>query len=71
MKKFRGVDFYGVDGLLSEEELMARQSVRDFVDAKLLPVIREAWEEGARRQPNQAITATGRPSANHDQASPQ
>lgn len=25
---------------------MVRQSVREFVDAKLLPVIREAWEEG-------------------------
>jgi glutaryl-CoA dehydrogenase len=46
VKKFRGVDFYGLDALLSEEERMARQSVRDFVDARLLPVIREAWEAG-------------------------
>jgi glutaryl-CoA dehydrogenase len=46
MKKFRGVDFYGLDGQLSEEELLVRQSVRDFVDTELLPVIREAWEEG-------------------------
>jgi glutaryl-CoA dehydrogenase len=46
MKKFRGVDFYGLDALLSEEERMVRQTVREFVDAELLPVIRESWEAG-------------------------
>jgi glutaryl-CoA dehydrogenase len=46
MKKFRGVDLYQIDPLLSEEERMIRQTVREFVDAELLPVIREAWEQG-------------------------
>jgi glutaryl-CoA dehydrogenase len=46
MKKFRGVDFYQIDPLLTEEERMVRQTVRDFVDADLLPVIRDAWEKG-------------------------
>ena len=46
MKKFRGVDLYDIDPLLSDEEKMVRQTVREFVDAELLPVIREAWEEG-------------------------
>ncbi len=46
MKKFRGVDFYDLDPLLSDEEKMVRQTVREFVDAQLLPVIREAWEVG-------------------------
>jgi glutaryl-CoA dehydrogenase len=46
MKKFRGVDLYDIDPLLSDEERMVRQTVREFVDAELLPVIREAWEEG-------------------------
>ena len=46
MKKFRGVDLYELDPLLSDEERMVRQTVREFVDAELLPVIREAWEEG-------------------------
>ncbi len=46
MKKFQGVDFYGLDGLLSDEEKMARQSVREWVDDRLLPEIREAWEVG-------------------------
>jgi len=46
MKKFRGVDLYEIDPLLSDEERMVRQTVREFVDAELLPVIREAWEVG-------------------------
>jgi glutaryl-CoA dehydrogenase len=46
MKKFRGVDLFDIDPLLSDEERMVRQTVREFVDAELLPVIREAWEEG-------------------------
>ncbi len=53
MKKFRGVDFYDLDPLLSEEEKMVRQTVREFVDAELLPVIREAWEQG--KLPQQVI----------------
>jgi glutaryl-CoA dehydrogenase len=46
MKKFRGVDLYELDPLLSDEERLVRETVRDFVDAELLPVIREAWEAG-------------------------
>ena len=46
MKKFQGVDFYGLDGLLSDEEKMSRQAVREWVDDRLLPEIREAWELG-------------------------
>jgi glutaryl-CoA dehydrogenase len=51
MKKFRGVDLYDIDPLLSDEERMVRQTVREFVDAELLPVIREAWEVGKLPQP--------------------
>ena len=43
---FHGTDLYDIDSLLSEEERMIRQTVRDFVDAELLPVIRDAWENG-------------------------
>jgi glutaryl-CoA dehydrogenase len=46
MKKFRGVDLYEIDPFLSDEERMVRQTVREFVDAELVPVIRDAWEEG-------------------------
>ena len=33
MQEFRGVDFYRIDELLSEEEKMVRDSVRAFVSA--------------------------------------
>ena len=39
MAKFQGVDYYDIDSLLSEDELLVRRTVRDFVDASVLPVI--------------------------------
>jgi glutaryl-CoA dehydrogenase len=39
MARYQGVDYYGVDGLLSEEELLVRNTVREFVDEKILPII--------------------------------
>ncbi|HKW90478.1 MAG TPA: acyl-CoA dehydrogenase family protein [Methylomirabilota bacterium] len=39
MEKFRGVDYYGIDELLSEEQRMMRDAVRDWVEAKFLPVV--------------------------------
>jgi glutaryl-CoA dehydrogenase len=44
VKKYQGVDFLGFDALLSEEELMVRQTVREFVDEQVLPLMRDAWE---------------------------
>jgi glutaryl-CoA dehydrogenase len=44
--RFTGVDFYGVDGLLGEDERAVRDTVRDWVEEKLLPVINEAYLEG-------------------------
>jgi glutaryl-CoA dehydrogenase len=43
MPKFTGVDYFDVDGLLSEEERMVRDTVRDWVDDSLLPVIQDAY----------------------------
>jgi glutaryl-CoA dehydrogenase len=40
------VDYYDLDGELSAEERMARDTVRRFVDAEVLPVIEEAYLEG-------------------------
>ena len=53
MGKFQGVDYYDVDSLLSEEERMIRDTVREWVDDKLLPVIEEAYIE--RRFPRELI----------------
>ncbi|MBI3363811.1 MAG: acyl-CoA dehydrogenase family protein, partial [Ignavibacteriae bacterium] len=39
MTKFQGVDYYNLDGLLSEEELLVRDTVREFVDDNVLPII--------------------------------
>src|SRR6266550_1259877 len=44
--KFTGVDFYNIDGLLSEEERAIRDTVRDWVDENLMPVIGEAYVAG-------------------------
>ncbi len=44
--KFHGVDFYNIDGLLSEEERAVRDTVRGWVDDNLLPIIGECYVEG-------------------------
>jgi glutaryl-CoA dehydrogenase len=36
---FQGVDFYNIDGLLSEEERMVRDTIRSFVSDKIIPII--------------------------------
>jgi len=40
---FEGVDFYDIDGLLSEEERAVRDMVRDWVDDELMPVINQHY----------------------------
>jgi glutaryl-CoA dehydrogenase len=45
MASFPGVDYMDVDSLFSEEELMVRQTVRDFVDEEILPIIEHANRE--------------------------
>ncbi|MFQ5960551.1 MAG: acyl-CoA dehydrogenase family protein [Candidatus Methylomirabilales bacterium] len=39
MEPFAGLDYYRVDELYSDEERLVRDTVRDFVDADVLPVI--------------------------------
>ncbi|MFO0629390.1 MAG: acyl-CoA dehydrogenase family protein [Polyangiales bacterium] len=39
-------DFYDIDGLLTDEERMARDSVRAFVDERLMPGISKHYEDG-------------------------
>jgi glutaryl-CoA dehydrogenase len=45
MATFPGVDYMDIDSLFSEEELMVRQTVRDFVDDEVLPIIEHANRE--------------------------
>ena len=46
MEKFRGVDYYGIENLLSEEERMIRDAVRDWVEAEFLPIVGEHHRAG-------------------------
>ncbi len=47
MPRFPGVDYMQFDSLLSEQELMVRQTARQFVDDRVLPVIRDAFNTAA------------------------
>ncbi len=43
---FQGVDFYRLDDLLSDEEKLVRDTVRAFVEDRVLPVIEECYQAG-------------------------
>jgi glutaryl-CoA dehydrogenase len=45
MAKFLGVDFYNIDSLLTEEERLTRNSVREFVEAQIIPIIDDCYEK--------------------------
>lgn len=46
MAKFQGVDYFNTDNLLSDEEILVRDTVRAFVDENVLPVIEKHNREG-------------------------
>ena len=46
MSKFNGVDYYNIQSLLSEEELMIRDLVREFVTEEIIPIIEKYNREG-------------------------
>jgi len=46
MSGIAGVDYYEVEGLLSEEERMVRDVARAFTDEQILPVITRHFREG-------------------------
>ena len=45
MSAFRGLDYYDLDDLLTEEERMVRDTTRDFVSDAVMPVIEDAYEK--------------------------
>jgi glutaryl-CoA dehydrogenase len=57
MAKFQGIDFYDIDSMLSEEERMVRDTVREWVDDVLMPIIGDAYIE--RKFPRQIIPQLG------------
>lgn len=46
MSHFKGADYYQLDDLLTEEERMVRDTVRDFVQEKFLPVVTDHFRDG-------------------------
>ncbi|HSB71378.1 MAG TPA: acyl-CoA dehydrogenase family protein [Candidatus Methylomirabilis sp.] len=46
MSSFKGVDYYEIEGLLSEEERMVRDVARAFTDEQILPIIAPHFRAG-------------------------
>jgi glutaryl-CoA dehydrogenase len=46
MPSFPGVDFLEFDSVLSDEEKLARQTAREFVDKEIMPIIEQCNREG-------------------------
>ena len=46
MSRYEGVDFYKMEQHLTEEEIMVRDLVRDWVDEKVIPIIEEYYTKG-------------------------
>ena len=46
MAKFQGVDYLNADTLLSDDEILVRNTVREFVDNEVLPVIEQHYRAG-------------------------
>lgn len=46
MAKFPGVDYLLVDSQFNEQELLVRQTARQFVDERVQPLVRDCFREG-------------------------
>ena len=40
---FAGVDYFLIDSSFSEDELLVRRSTREFVEARVVPLIKDAY----------------------------
>src|SRR6202451_476217 len=58
MAKFPGVDYLLIDSQFSEQELLVRQTARQFVDERVLPLIRDCFRDA--RFPAELIPEMGR-----------
>ena len=43
---FKEVDYYNIDELYSDDEKLVRDSVRDFTEDKIIPIIEKHYEAG-------------------------
>ena len=58
MARFSGVDYLLIDSLLSEQELLVRQTARQFVEDRVVPVVRDCFRE--TRFPRELVPEMGR-----------
>jgi glutaryl-CoA dehydrogenase len=58
MTAFRGVDYMHIDDIFDDEELLVRQTARQFVEERLVPVIRDCFRDA--RFPAGLIPELGR-----------
>jgi len=58
MPSFPGVDYLRIDSLFSEQELLVRQTARQFTDQRALPLVRDCFREA--RFPAELIPEMGR-----------
>ena len=57
MPAYRGTDYLLLDTLLSEEEKLVRQTARQFVEERVIPVIKDCYNEG--RFPSNLVAEMG------------
>ena len=57
MARFPGVDYLLIDSLFSEQELLVRQTARQFVEDRVIPIIRDCFRDG--RFPTELIPEIG------------
>lgn len=55
---FRGVDYMLIDSLFNEQELLVRRTARQFVEERVIPVIRDCYRDA--RFPGELIAEMGR-----------
>jgi glutaryl-CoA dehydrogenase len=58
MSRFAGVDYLQIDSLLSEQELLVRQTARQFVEDRAMPLVRDCFRDA--RFPKELIPEFGR-----------
>ncbi len=58
MPRFSGVDYLQIDSLFSEQELLVRQTARQFVEDRVVPLMRDCFRDA--RFPKELIPEFGR-----------
>jgi glutaryl-CoA dehydrogenase len=58
MARFPGVDYFLIDSQFSDQELLVRQTARQFVDDRVIPIVRDCFRDA--RFPRELIPEFGR-----------